>query len=177
MPHNGRHQPGLAVNHISSTTRGPGAVIGTDHHCPPDTFNVPRASATSKREPVRPVVGADCLQMVLRSIHGHRGRHPPGGRVSARTCRLPRPLCRWAFHQRHLVGVEGHAAHMFRRRALHPCRGHVCNTTGMGCGCGGGKKTQYEYTSPDGRKQIVQSQTEALTLVRQQGGTWRILSN
>jgi hypothetical protein len=47
----------------------------------------------------------------------------------------------------------------------------------MGCNCGGGKKTKYEYTSPEGRKQIVQSQTEALTLVRLHGGSWRIVTS
>lgn len=47
----------------------------------------------------------------------------------------------------------------------------------MSCNCGGGKKTKYEYTSPDGRKQIVQSQTEALTLVRLNGGSWRIVTS
>jgi hypothetical protein len=47
----------------------------------------------------------------------------------------------------------------------------------MGCNCGGGKKTKYEYTSLDGRKQIVQSQTEALTLVRLNGGSWRIVTS
>jgi hypothetical protein len=47
----------------------------------------------------------------------------------------------------------------------------------VSCNCGGGKKTRYEYTSPEGRKQIVQSQTEALTLVRLHGGSWRIVTS
>lgn len=43
----------------------------------------------------------------------------------------------------------------------------------MGCGCGGAaKKQQYEVTSKDGKVTVVDSRTEALALVRKQGGKW-----
>jgi hypothetical protein len=44
----------------------------------------------------------------------------------------------------------------------------------MGCGCGGSKSaTQYEVTTADGRKVEVSSRTEALALVRKEGGSWK----
>jgi len=44
----------------------------------------------------------------------------------------------------------------------------------MGCGCGGGSanKQKYEVTTKDGRVIEVNSRTEALALVRKEGGTW-----
>lgn len=44
----------------------------------------------------------------------------------------------------------------------------------MGCGCGGAKaKQQYEVTTKDGTVVVVDSRTEALALVRKEGGKWR----
>ena len=45
----------------------------------------------------------------------------------------------------------------------------------MGCGCNGSKSggTKYEVTTADGRKVEVSSRTEALALVRKEGGSWK----
>jgi hypothetical protein len=44
----------------------------------------------------------------------------------------------------------------------------------MGCGCGGSKSaTQYEVTQADGKVVVVNSRTEALALVRKNGGSWK----
>jgi hypothetical protein len=45
----------------------------------------------------------------------------------------------------------------------------------MGCGCGGGSASsqKYEVTTPDGRTIEVNSRTEALALVRREGGSWK----
>ena len=43
----------------------------------------------------------------------------------------------------------------------------------MGCGCGAGKKQEYEVTGRDGKVTVVSSRTEALALVRREGGTWK----
>ena len=43
----------------------------------------------------------------------------------------------------------------------------------MGCGCSGGKKQEYEVTTRDGKVVVVNSRTEALALVRKEGGTWK----
>lgn len=44
----------------------------------------------------------------------------------------------------------------------------------MGCGCGGGaNKQKYEVVAADGKITVVNSRTEALALVRKNGGTWR----
>ena len=44
----------------------------------------------------------------------------------------------------------------------------------MGCGCGGSAKNKqmYEVTTKDGRVIEVASRTEALALVRKEGGSW-----
>lgn len=43
----------------------------------------------------------------------------------------------------------------------------------MGCGCGGGGGGQkYEVTTASGQKIEVSSRTEALAIVRKEGGTW-----
>jgi hypothetical protein len=38
----------------------------------------------------------------------------------------------------------------------------------VGCGCG--KKTKYEVVTADGSKQVVETLTAAMTLVRNRGG-------
>lgn len=44
----------------------------------------------------------------------------------------------------------------------------------MGCNCGGTKnKQEYEVVTRDGRVVVVTSRTEALALVRKEGGSWR----
>jgi hypothetical protein len=45
----------------------------------------------------------------------------------------------------------------------------------MGCGCGGSKSggAKYEVTTSDGRTIEVSSRTEALALVRKEGGSWK----
>jgi len=44
----------------------------------------------------------------------------------------------------------------------------------VGCGCGGSKsKQQYEVLTPDGRTIVVDSRTEALAMVRKEGGKWQ----
>lgn len=43
----------------------------------------------------------------------------------------------------------------------------------MGCNCGGAKKQEYEVTTKDGRVVTVKSRTEALALVRKEGGSWK----
>jgi hypothetical protein len=40
------------------------------------------------------------------------------------------------------------------------------------CGCQ--KKREFEYVAPDGSVTVVKSQAEAVQMVRDQGGTWRI---
>lgn len=44
----------------------------------------------------------------------------------------------------------------------------------MACGCGG-KKTQYEVTRGDGTKTTVASLTEAMTMIRRNGGTYKAI--
>jgi hypothetical protein len=48
----------------------------------------------------------------------------------------------------------------------------------FGCGCGGGSSSsqKYEVTTPDGRTIEVSSRTEALALVRREGGSWKAKS-
>lgn len=43
----------------------------------------------------------------------------------------------------------------------------------MGCGCAGKSKQQYEVTTRDGKVVVVNSRTEALALVRKEGGSWK----
>ncbi len=44
----------------------------------------------------------------------------------------------------------------------------------MGCNCGGTqKKQEYEVTDKDGKVTVVSSRTEALALVRKEGGSWK----
>jgi hypothetical protein len=44
----------------------------------------------------------------------------------------------------------------------------------VGCGCGSAKsKQQYEVTKADGEVVVVDSRTEALALVRKEGGKWQ----
>ena len=44
---------------------------------------------------------------------------------------------------------------------------------GCGCGSGGAKKQEYEVVGKDGTVTVVASRTEALSLVRRNGGSWR----
>lgn len=44
----------------------------------------------------------------------------------------------------------------------------------MGCACSGSaSNTKYEVVTADGRTIEVTSRTEALAIVRKEGGTWR----
>jgi hypothetical protein len=43
----------------------------------------------------------------------------------------------------------------------------------MGCGCANKAKQEYEVTTKDGKTVTVKSRTEALALVRKEGGTWK----
>jgi hypothetical protein len=44
----------------------------------------------------------------------------------------------------------------------------------MGCGCGGSAtKQKFVVVSADGKETEVDSRTEAIQLVRSQGGTWK----
>jgi hypothetical protein len=45
----------------------------------------------------------------------------------------------------------------------------------VGCGCSGGSKSKqkYEVVASDGKVTVVDSRTEALALVRKNGGSWR----
>lgn len=44
----------------------------------------------------------------------------------------------------------------------------------MGCGCGGSSKRQFEYIAKDGTVTVVNTQTEAIRLARENGGSWQI---
>lgn len=50
----------------------------------------------------------------------------------------------------------------------------------MGCNCGGSTRTTsgtlYEYTAPDGSKQMLRSSIEAEAKVLRNGGTWRAVT-
>lgn len=45
----------------------------------------------------------------------------------------------------------------------------------MGCNCGGTKKHVYEVTKQNGTVVQVQSQSEAIREVRENGGSWRLV--
>ena len=47
------------------------------------------------------------------------------------------------------------------------------NALTAGCGCG--KKRVYEVTKRDGSKTTVASLNEAMTMIRQHGGTYRVV--
>lgn len=42
------------------------------------------------------------------------------------------------------------------------------------CNCSSATKRAFEHTAPDGTKTVVYSQSEAVRMTRQQGGTWKI---
>jgi hypothetical protein len=44
----------------------------------------------------------------------------------------------------------------------------------MACNCG--KRRVYEHVAPDGARTEVKSQSEAIRLVREHGGTWKLKS-
>lgn len=46
----------------------------------------------------------------------------------------------------------------------------------MACNCGksGSKRRQFEHVAKDGKVTVVNSQSEAISLTRQHGGTWRL---